>query len=383
MSIGYDRREGEALAGIGYDNDTDWTGPLLAADVATAVASASVGASLLPYAAASLDPEYRSDGGRLRAAQLSLAWKDLGLWIGRRAVGFGPGAGGGIVLSGASTLDGAGIHLLDPIGLPGPMGRLGPVRFHALLSRVENGDRVREPWLWAARAALAPHPRIVLGLSRGVMFGGEGNSPWTPRNLAYMLIGKHSGHMGEFDNQVFAVDVLYRPPLRALPLVLYLEWGMDDSAGALRDVPGFVAGAHVPALPGLPAIALRVERASFAASCCGNTIWYRNWAFRGGWTDASRPLGHPLGGHGTEWLAELRADLLDARLRLAAAGLLRHRGAENVFAPDREGRASGARIGLDARPASGLELFLAAGLERGDAGWRRTDARAGARWLFP
>ncbi|HEX7117810.1 MAG TPA: capsule assembly Wzi family protein [Longimicrobiales bacterium] len=382
LDAGFDRRVGVLLGGIGYDNATDWTGPLPAGDVSTALAGGSLTVAAFPHVALRLAAELRARGSRVRAAEATVALRDVGLWLGRRRVGFGPGAGGGIVLSGASALDGAGIHLIDPVTLPGWLGRLGPVRFQAAITRVRNGDRIRDPWLWAARFAFAPHPRLHLGLSRAVMFGGEGNAPWTLRNLAFTLIGKHSGAMGEFDNQVFALDAHYRPPVDALPLVLYLEWGIDDSAGAIKDVPAIVAGLFVPALPGSPEVSLRIERTSFAAACCGNTIWYRNWAFRGGWTDAGRPLGHPLGGHGREWLAEVRADLNDARVRIAAGGRLRRRGAENLFAPDRQGASTSAWIAAGFRASADLELAVTGTLEHGDRGWRQSAVDVDLRWLF-
>ncbi|HEX6938337.1 MAG TPA: capsule assembly Wzi family protein [Longimicrobiales bacterium] len=383
LEAGFDRSDGVVLGGIGYDNGTDWTGPLPAGDVATALAGASLGAAVFPHLALALDTEYRSGGGRLRDAQLSVAWRGVALWAGRRRVGFGPGRGGGIVLSGANAMDGAGIHLVDPITLPGWFDALGPVRLQGAITRIRNGDRIRDPWLWVARLGIAPHPRLHVGVSRAVMFGGEGNAPWTLRNLVYALIGKHAGAMGEFDNQVLAVDVHFRPPLDALPCVLYLEWGMDDSAGAVKDVPGTVAGVFLPALPAVPAVSLRVERTEFAGSCCGNTIWYRNWAFRGGWTDAGHPLGHPLGGHGREWLAELRAEPFDARVRLAAGGRLRDRGAENLFAPDREGGATSGWIDIAVRPSATLELAVSGTLERGERGWRQSAIAGGVRWLLP
>jgi hypothetical protein len=249
-------------------------------------------------------------------------------------------------------------------------------------SRIENGDRITAPWFGAARLAVEPHPRLMMGITRADIFGGKGNSPTTLRSVAKMLVGSHAGEEGEYNNEVFSADLRYRPPLGALPLVVYVEWGMDDSAGAWRSVPGRVLGVELAAVPGLSQIALGVERTAFGGSCCGNTIWYRNWSLRGGWTDDGRPLGHPLGGHGTEWLTHARADLLDARLRLDVRLFQRDRGEENLFAPQREGRSRGTRVAVEGQHGSGLRLFLHGALEEGDSGWRETAARLGVQFAL-
>lgn len=382
LVAGFSRHQGMVLGGVGYNNDDDWTGALPAGDVSGPFAAATLRLSAHPRVALEIGAEYHEQDVVIGAAELSATWRNLGAWVGRRRVGFGPGAGGGIVLTGINALDGVGLESLDAFTLPGLLEHLGPVRVQGAFSRIRNGDRIIDPWFWAARFALEPHARLQVGITRAVMMGGSGNSAWTLRNIAYTLIGKHAGEMGEFDNQVVAFDLHYRPPLHALPIVLYLEWGLDDSAGAIKDVPAFVTGVYVPALPMLPTASFRLEHTTFAGACCGNTIWYRNWSFRGGWTDDGVPLGHPLGGHGREWLAELQADLHDARLRLAGGALLRWRGHENLFAPERKGDAAGARLRTTLRPSPRFELVVDGAIERGEAGWTEHTIDAGVRWIF-
>src|SRR5690625_1346431 len=92
------------------------------------------------------------------------------------------------------------------------------------------------------------------------------------------------------------------------------HWNRSPSQSISRGVR--VVGLELAAVPGLPEVALGIERTSFAKGCCGNTIWYRNWSLRGGWAAGGRPLGHPLAGHGVEWLVHGRADLFSARARI-------------------------------------------------------------------
>lgn len=382
LAAGFSHHQGMVLGGVGYNNEDDWTGAIPVGDVSAPFAAVALRMATHPRLALDVGAEYHERDIVITTAELSAAWGNLGAWIGRRRVGFGPGAGGGIVLTGTQALDGIGLRSLDAFTLPGPLEHLGPVRVQGAVSRIRNGDRIRDPWFWAARVACEPHARLQVGLTRAVMMGGKGNSAWTLRNVVYSLIGKHAGEVGEFDNQVVAVDLHLRPPLDALPLLLYLEWGLDDSAGAIMDVPAIVAGVFVPALPMLPAAAFRLEHTTFAGACCGNTIWYRNWSFRGGWTNDGVPLGHPLGGHGREWLAELRADLYDARLRLAGGALLRRRGYENLFAPERKGDAAGAWLHAALRPSSRFEAVVAGAIERGEAGWTEHAVELGVHWFL-
>jgi hypothetical protein len=382
IRVGYDARAGEALAGVGYNPKKDWTGAVTLPGRKGSASAVSASLALPPYVAFSISPVHRTDIWELDEAHLSAGFGVLGLWAGRRALGSHPGAGGGVVLSEGGVFDGAGLFLTEPLRLPGWLGLLGPMRFEVFGSRVENNDRVQRPLFAGMRGSVQPHPRLGVGASRAVMFGGEGNTGVRARDLVYMLIGKHAGAGSELDNQVVAIDIHYRPPLGALPLAVYLEWGMEDSAGAWRDEPGRVLGVEIPALPGVPELGVGLERTTFAGSRNGKRFWYRHWSFRQGWTDDGRVLGHPLGGHGTEWLTYARADLFEARGHLDLHLFARERGEENLLAPERAGHSRGVRLGLEGRLASGLGVFFQGVLEDGGAGWRESALRAGAQWVF-
>jgi hypothetical protein len=185
--------------------------------------------------------------------------------------------------------------------------------------------------------------RLILGVNRGAVFGGEGNGV-TPRRLLGLLAGLHNAG---FEDQVITAVLRYRPPLGVWPLALYLEFGADDTAGALTDVPTYVAGLDVAAVPGLPGLALSVEHARYSGSCCGNPPWYRNVFFRGSWSDEGRLFAHPLGGHGWEWLAHARLDLPGQGLLLRAQASNRWRGHENLFAPERAGTSLGGDASIE------------------------------------
>jgi hypothetical protein len=378
---GWTAARGEAVGGDGYFIIEDWEG-------AHPVGAASTPAALLRgsgYATARtawmLDGGYAAGEAVIRTAVVSVAAGPFDLWAGRRRLQYGMGRGGGTVVGGALndtpelahrtgyTFQGIGAHVRDPFFFPAFLRFLGPDRIEASLGRLASNGRVDGPWVAFGRLIGSPFsPRFTIGINRGAIFGGDG-VPITAGRLLGLVIGLHGGEGGEFENQVFSTLLSYRPPTDGwLPVMLYLEWGMDDTAGAVRNTPGIVAGLELAAIPALPALGVGVERTSFAQSCCGQPIWYRHIYYRGSWADEGRLFAHPLGGHGREWLATARLDLPQRGLLVRADAFTRDRYHENLFAPDRMGRSVGGSGGVQVGLASGTVLRLDAGVERGD-GW--------------
>jgi hypothetical protein len=314
----------------------------------------------------------------------------VALSVGAEPVGYGPAAGGGIVLSGAAALPRVEVQTTRPVTLPGILRVLGPASFHSFLTRLDERRHPGDPYLWGMRAALRPHPRLTVGVNRASIFGGDSvATPVDFESVGKMLLGILSPG---FENQVVAADFRYRLPTEAvLPVTLYLEWGADDAAGAWWDVPGRVFGAYVPAVPGLEALAVGAEYTSFATLCCGNPGWYMHSALPGGWAAEGAPLGHPLGGEGREFLLYSHADLADARLRLDARAFRRDRGREgydmyphagNLYAPERAGTSTGVQAGGSWRLTRGTELRLSALREVGRGGWRSHELDLNASLIF-
>lgn len=372
---------GRVLPGAGY-TDENWTGPTALEDEASPAGAALWSVQYFPAVAVAVAPAWDTDGWSLGDGYATAVWRSAGVWLGRRPIGSSAGAGGGVVLDGALPFVGGGLYLADPVILPGFLRHLGPLRFETFLSRVDGSGPVARPWFWGARAVIDPHPRLELGITRAAMFGGEGENRMSVKNLAYLIVGKHAGDGSQFDNQIFAIDLWYRLPLGGLPLAAYVEWGFEDSSGAWRDTPGIVTGLELPAVPGLPSVALGLERASFSESCCGNPIWYRHWWFEGGWTDGGEPLGHPLGGDGSEWLLWTVTEMAQARVRLSGELFRRERGSENLFSPDRAGTSVGGTVGIEFRPVPRFDVVLRGAHESGDGGWSESNAFAGIRLFF-
>jgi hypothetical protein len=380
LDAGWGLQRGAARAGDGYFHDEDWEGARPQPDVSGPAVLVTARVHAGRRLAMALQAGRAAKEWKVVAATVAVSAGPFDAWAGRRRLHYGAGRGGGTVLGTGMdalpelthrtqySLDGAGIHTREPFPFPRPLHFLGVARIEAAGGRLPRNGVVEAPFVAFGRFLFTPFtPRLTLGVNRGAIFGGDGN-PVTAGRLAGLLIGLHGGEGGEFENQVFSVVARARPPLGSLPLELYLEWGMDDTAGAISDMPAIIGGIDLGAVPGVPVLALGVEAARYPVSCCGNPIWYRSVFFRGSWADEGRIFAHPLGGHGSELLGHLRLDLPELGLLARVQAFTRFRGDENLYSPGRTGRSGGVGADVEYHFRRGTGVRLSGGFEDG-RGW--------------
>ncbi len=303
----------------------------------------------------------------------------VSFWAGRSAPGYGPGRHGSQVLSGDREVLGGGLATTRPFRFPWFLEGLGDIQVETFLGLLERNREIDDPLLWGMRASATPHPRFGFGASRAAMFGGDGNEGSGFGHFLEILVLERSPGLPA-ENQTGALDAWFRPPLGGLPLVAWVEWGSDDTAGGLFQVPGVVAGLEVPALPGLAPLGVAVEAAWLAGQGGGNGPWYWHGFFPAGWAVKGEPLGHPLGGEGTEFLLGLDVRLLETT-RVSVDLFRRDRGQDNLYAPVREGSSNGAELKVDFQPTRLGEISLLAYVEEGD-GWTRGGGTLAGRVRF-
>ena len=373
---GFHTADGIAGPGAGYIRGEDWTGARSLADVNTAYSAAQVAASVNPFAvqlSVRFDRDWSWDEthGLLRLGNVEF-------WGGRRAIRFGPSSNG-FILSGNAQFNGGGLQLAHPVRLPGFLRHLGPFHVETFASRLEQNGLRKHPWFWGARFSIQPLQTLTLGVNRASIFAGEGQDV-SILNVLEMIAGGYGGKKGEFENQVVSADA--RLAIRGKqPLELYAEWAADDRSGMWQKAPAITVGAHAPMIAGWPAAFAAVEWSTMypRPDCC-NTYWYRNVFFRGSWSKDDVTLGHELGGHGTETSVRFGAESPSARFMTAGRFVIRERGEENLFSPEREGRSYGFEL-------TGLLRFRrtqaewSGEFEDGD-GWESHRLRLGLRAYF-
>ena len=301
----------------------------------------------------------------------------IALTVGRGMVGYGTATSGGIVLD-QGRFDRIQLETPRSLRSPGILRPLGRFTFSTFAARLREERHANKPLFWGASASIQPHWRTTFSVHRGAMIRVDGTEfPITLRNVLSLLVGDVGG--GGFENQIVSVEGRFHLPTEAvLPLTAYMEWGAEDAAGAWWAVPARVIGVQVPYLPGFAGASGGVERSSFAPSCCGNPKWYRHWSFPGAWASADAPLGHPIGGQGTEWLAYAGLDLAGSASRVDVEAFHRTRAGENLFIPGREGSSWGMKSALRWQIGGRPEIFGSLDVERG-RGWREHRLDLGGR----
>jgi hypothetical protein len=367
--IGWTGREDVLIGGRSVPSvgGFDYTGPVPQPDFSRALYSAALDGAIGQRFAFALAVRDSIGDPQLSSAYGAFHIGLFRLWAGRRAFDAGVAHNGSFVLTEGHAFDGAGFDT-DPFHIRGPLRILGPVRLSMLLSRFERSGDVRHPWFAAMRITTAPHPTLAIGIQRAALFGGEGNESVDPWRVILLAAGLPDvpGKDSDFENQVLSFDAYWQPA--GAPISFHAEWGTDDTGGALIVVPGFRIGAELHGIAP-PGLSLGVEHTFMAPRFRPFSEWYLHGALAEGWTDRGRLLGHPLGGHG--WENALLFDFATSTAGFLAAGRVfhRHRGHDNLFAPDWHGHAVGGAVRFDWRFAGSLRLRGHGSAEKG-RDWR-------------
>ncbi len=344
-------------------------------------ARTSLSVSAGPHLSLLVEPEVGSSGLRLGMYDIVAGIGPISLAFGRQSVGYGYAATGGVVLSGAVPIHRAQMQTSMPVVLPGIFKYLGPTAAHTSMSRFSEDVHAGNPMFWSASIAIQPHSRLTFALYRAALFGGKNTrARITPGNFLRVVAGLYTDST-HFENQVASGELRYRLPTEAvLPLVLYGEWGADDGAGALDEAPGAILGTFIPTMPKVPQLSLGVEYSYLGIRCCRVLHWYRSSEYLYFGAD-DRPLGHPLGGNGSEWLLYGHVDALDARLRVGGRAFWRKREENTMYGSLREGSSSGFAAQGAWRIYSHGDLRFSFTRERG-ADWSEHHFEAGATVFF-
>jgi hypothetical protein len=225
--------------------------------------------------------------------------------VGREPVRWGPNNYGALLLSeNARPLDQVRLESDAPFRLPGAFRELGEFSAALLAGRLDDPDRqdVANPYLTGVRGTWAPTRWFVLGATRTVMLGGEGNEfVITPGFIWDLILASHENDLGgrqnDTDQKAMLEANLYLWPLfRPLPFLdggrFWYELGGEDSPQTGEIFPAANGSTY-----GIEFVAHGVVlRGEFTALRDDRNLWYEHRVYTDGYTYRGRVMGHPAGG---------------------------------------------------------------------------------------
>jgi hypothetical protein len=241
-------------------------------------------------------------GTRLLDTSAEIGGRYLSLQAGKISSWYGPGRNGSLILSNnAQPVPGVRLRNPEPIPMPGLLSFLGTLRYDLFVARLEGDRPVPHTYFSGMRLSIRPGPRLELGASRVMHYGGQGRPSgfsawWTA------FKGTKENEPGSDGNQIGGFDMTVTLPFEAQPVQLYAEAAGEDEAKIIgTPIPGptkwaYLGGVFLPALLGSSRADLRFEWAQNHLKDNG-PAWYVHAASDGGYAHRyrGRILGHPMG----------------------------------------------------------------------------------------
>lgn len=254
--------------------------------------------------------------GRLLDANISYAFANNQLTFGKQTLWWGPARSGSTLFSNnAEPITMLRYDRVRPFELPGFLKLLGPIRAQLLLGRLDGAQYIHanhqtfgtpgvalgnQPWIHGEKITFEPTPNFQFGVSRTVLFGGQGAPVTTStflRSVFSVAIGEEENDPG--DRRV-AFDAEYRIPGLRECLTGYIDGYAEDEPFPLtyagRSV--WTSGFALRCVPRLPHLTIRAEglvsphRDEFAG------YYYFNVHYLSGYTNSRQLIGSWIGREG-------------------------------------------------------------------------------------
>ncbi len=269
-----------------------------------------------------------ADAATLRFTNLAVrsGWKNLRIIVGREPMDWGPETRGGLLLSNnAVPFDQVRIESDSPFSFFSQSWLTFSASVFA--GRLDDPNRADypNPNLTGMRLTWQPTRWFVLGGTRTVLFGGEGNAyVWTFGSVLDLLLGRNEnrntadGTLNDTDQKGSVDWTIYLwPLLRHVPWVkggsFYGHYGGEDSPQGGSPLPSAPARTY-----GLELVAggslLRIEGSNTTDD---HNLWYWHKIYTDGYTTQGRVMGHPMGGDRKSYSVSLEVPVKLVGLALA------------------------------------------------------------------
>jgi hypothetical protein len=219
---------------------------------------------------------------------------------GKDSMWWGPGYHGSMLMSSnAEPFKMIKLSNPTPVSLPWIFQALGPFKVVWFLTQLEDDRPIPEPLLTGIRLNFKPHPAVELGLSRTMIFGGEGRDTYSLNDYFKALLGRNESLSGDKDNdQLGGFDASVLVPFDWLMPVktakLYTDWVGEDEAGGLPSNWGYLYGIKLFDIFKTGKTDLCIEYANNHISGKPNAF-YTHHIYTAGYTYKGRVIGHFMG----------------------------------------------------------------------------------------
>lgn len=253
-----------------------------------------------------LHPEYSwssADTGqdaKLIEAYGKLALGKFEVEVGKDSLWWGPGYHGSLLMSNnAEPFTMVKLSTPTPVKLPWIFRGLGPFKVVWFLTQLEEDRPIPKPKLTGMRINFKPHPAVELGLSRAIIFGGEGRPSLGLRDYWNIFFATKENRPGKLDNdQLAGFDASLLLPVEwlmpAKSVKLYTDWIGEDEAGGLPSSWGKLFGAKVSDILKTGRTDLIIEYANNHIPGKPN-VFYSHHIYQAGYTYKDRIIGHHMG----------------------------------------------------------------------------------------
>lgn len=235
---------------------------------------------------------------RLLEAYVALNLGNTQVAFGKQSLWWGPDRGGPLMFSNnAEPFYMLRLSRVSPMLLPGPLRRLGPVRWESFLGRLEGHRYPAHPYISGQKISFKPTPNLELGFSKITIFAG-GNVPisWRGYYRSVFSVGDHPGQTQDPGDRRGGFDFSYRLPKLRNWLVLYSDSLVDDDPSPLA-APRRAAmnpGIYLVRVPGLRRLDFRME-APYTDVPTGRSLGGRFIYWNGAFRDSHQNKGNLLG----------------------------------------------------------------------------------------
>ena len=227
--------------------------------------------------AAAAGPSSNFLRGRLLDAYVSFTFSNNQFTFGRQSLWWGPATSGATLFSNnAEPITMLRYDRVRPFELPGFLRLLGPIRVQLLVGRLSGAQYIQasptafgtpgaalsdQPFIHGEKLSFKPTPNFEFGVSRTVLFGGQGAPVTTSTFLHSVFSASTENGATDPGDRRQAVDAEYRIPGLRQCLTAYFDGFSDDQPFPLAypTESAWISGVALSCVPRAPHLTVRAE----------------------------------------------------------------------------------------------------------------------------